>query len=74
MGISIDEIFRIKDSRVKWKTKRYPLIELNKSRTDCLRWMQENGYPKPPRSACVFCPFHNDIEWLRLKTKEPYEF
>jgi len=74
MGISIDEIFRIKDSRDKWKTKRYPLIELNKSRTDCLRWMQENGYPKPPRSACVFCPFHNDIEWLRLKTKEPYEF
>jgi len=20
-----------------------------------------------PRSACVFCPFHSDAEWLRIK-------
>lgn len=74
MGISIDEISRMKDSRESWKTKRYPLIELNMSRTDCLRWMKANGYPEPPRSACIFCPFHSDKEWLRLKTQEPDEF
>jgi hypothetical protein len=74
MGISVDEISRMKDSRDKWKKKRYPLIELNMSRNACLRWMQENGYPKPPRSSCVFCPYHSDDEWLRLKTDEPEEF
>ena len=29
---------------------------------------------KPPRSACVFCPYHNDAEWQRMKTQEPAEF
>ena len=43
-------------------------------RHDCLRWMEANGYPKPPRSSCVFCPYHNDREWRRLKTEEPAEF
>lgn len=25
-------------------------------------------------AACVFCPYHNDREWLRLKNEEPIEF
>ena len=33
-----------------------------------------DNYPKPPRSACRFCPFHSDEEWLRLKNEEPSEF
>lgn len=66
MGISIDEAHRTKDSRVNWIQHRYPLIEMGISRVDCLGWMKRNGYPEPPRSACVFCPYHSDDEWLKL--------
>jgi hypothetical protein len=74
IGISLDEVTRMKPSREKWAANRWPLIEKEMTRHDCLRWMEKNGYPKPPRSACVFCPFHNDHEWRRLKTEEPKEF
>lgn len=74
IGISLDEVTRMKPSRDKWATNRWPLIEKDMTRHDCLRWMERNGYPKPPRSACVFCPFHSDHEWRRLKNEEPQEF
>ncbi len=74
MGISVDEISRMKDSRDAWKVKRYSLIEMNMTRNDCLRWMNDNKYPTPPRSSCVFCPYHSDDEWLWLKNNEPESF
>jgi hypothetical protein len=39
-----------------------------------LDWMKNNGYPEPPRSACVYCPFHSNTEWRRLRNEEPLEF
>lgn len=74
IGISLDEVTRMKPSREKWAINRWPLIEAEMTRHDCLRWMEKMGFPKPPRSACVFCPFHSDNEWRRLKSEEPDEF
>lgn len=74
IGISTDEAHRMKPSQVPFIENRWPLIDLSMSREDCLRWMRDKGHPQPPRSACVFCPYHNDREWLRLKTDEPLEF
>lgn len=74
IGISLDEVQRMKTSRHPWLGVRWPLIECEMSRHDCLRWMESYGYPKPPRSACVYCPYHNNAEWRRLKTEEPEEF
>ena len=74
IGISIDEQQRMRDSRELWCVNRYPLIEKRISRMACLRWMEERGYPKPPRSACRYCAWHSDEEWRRLKTEEPDEF
>lgn len=74
IGISWDEIQRIKPARVAWSQHRWPLVELRMGRRDCLRWMTEHGYPTPPRSACVYCPFHSDKEWRRLRDEEPEEF
>lgn len=74
IGISLDEIMRMKESREAWQENRWPLIEVRMSRQDCLRWMTSNGFPEPPRSSCVYCPFHNDAEWRRLKTLEPDQF
>jgi hypothetical protein len=74
IGISWDEIQRIKPARVAWAQHRWPLVELRMGRRDCLKWMESHGYPKPPRSACVYCPFHSDNEWRRLRDEEPEEF
>jgi hypothetical protein len=74
IGISWDEMQRMKDARVKWSQHRWPLIERRMRRQDCLKWMEDKGYPAPPRSACVYCPFHSDNEWRRLRDEEPLEF
>lgn len=74
IGISLDERMRMKPSRDKWSEHRWPLIEKRMTRGMCLEWMTQHGFPEPPRSACVFCPFHSNSEWRRLQTKEPEEF
>jgi hypothetical protein len=74
IGISSDEMLRMKPSREKWCEHRWPLVELRMTRLACLDWMRKRGYPEPPRSACVFCPFHSATEWRRLKNDEPEEF
>lgn len=71
IGISLDEAMRMKPSRVQYSTHRWPLIERRMTRHDCLRWMQSHGFPKPPRSACVYCPHHSNSEWRRLRDEEP---
>lgn len=74
IGISTDEAQRMKNSREKGFRNRWPLIENGVSRSECIAWMQKHGYPKPPRSACVFCPYHSDVEWVRLLNEEPEAF
>lgn len=74
IGISWDEVQRMKPSREPWVQHRYPLIELQMRRDQCIKWMLDHGYPEPPRSACVYCPYHDDREWSRMKTDEPDEF
>jgi hypothetical protein len=74
IGISLDEIVRMKPSRVGYATNRHPLIDARLRRHDCLLWMQRNGFPLPPRSACRFCPYKSNEEWKRLKETEPEEF
>src|SRR5271165_2588951 len=74
IGISLDEVSRMKPSGHGLITNRWPLIELRKTRHDCLRWMKENGFPNPPRSACTFCPYHSDQEWRRLREEDPLDF
>lgn len=53
---------------------RYPLLELGLTRADCLHWMAEQGYPVPPRSACIGCPFHSDEEWRDMRDHRPEEW
>ena len=73
-GISFDEIVRVKTSLVRHITHEYPLVEKQIRRHQCLRWMEQNNYPKPPRSACTFCPFHSNEEWRFVKqNKEEWD-
>jgi hypothetical protein len=74
IGISLDEAMRIKPSRHKYITNRWPLIEKEMTRSDCLAWLAKHGYPEPPKSACLFCPYHSDAMWQEIKTKSPEEW
>jgi hypothetical protein len=74
IGISRDEILRAKPGRDPWFRNRWPLIELRMTRHACLNWMETKAFPRPPRSACVYCPLHSDSEWRSLKRDEPEEF
>ena len=71
LGISTDEASRMKPSREQYIQHRWPLIEMNMSRTDCLKWMESHGYPKPGKSACTFCPYHDDALWKDMKENDP---
>jgi hypothetical protein len=73
MGISADEMQRMKDAEQKFVQNRWPLIELRMHRHDCVRWLERNGYPKPPKSACIFCPFHRAPQWRELR-KSPEDW
>lgn len=68
IGISLDEIYRVKDSRDKWIVNRWPLIEKRMTRYDCQLWFERN-YPNRTlsRSACIGCPFHNDKSWRDMR-------
>jgi hypothetical protein len=70
IGISLDEVHRMKPNREKWAINRWPLIDNLISRQGCLQWMERHGFPKPPRSACVFCPYKSDDEWMETR-KDP---
>ena len=74
IGISYDEMQRMKDPAVKWTQHRWPLVEKKMRRSHCIDWMKNNGYPEPPRSACYYCPFHSDEEWRRLRDNDPEHF
>jgi hypothetical protein len=74
IGISLDEIYRMKPSRNWWAESIWPLVDLRMNRHDCKQWMKAKGYPEPPRSSCVCCPYHNNHEWRRLRDEEPKEF
>jgi hypothetical protein len=68
MGISLDEIFRMKPSWHKWLVHQWPLIDAGMARHDCLTWMERRGYPLPPKSSCIGCPFHSNDEWRSIKS------
>ena len=74
IGISTDEIGRMKPSRDKYILNRHPLIEANMSRQDCINYLNKNKIPLPEKSACIICPFHNDAYWHFMKTERPIEF
>ena len=72
IGISSDEIIRMKSSRQSWIENRWPLIEQRLSRSDCKAWFDER-FPGNvlPRSACIGCPYHTDAEWAAMQHSDP---
>ena len=74
IGISWDEIQRVKDSRDNKIVHRYPLVDKRLTRASCIEWNHKHELPVPPRSACTFCPFHNHEEFVKMKRDDPDTF
>jgi hypothetical protein len=79
IGISLDEAgraMRIERNKREKRSPfavRFPLIENFMTRANCLEWLLTHGSVphETPRSACVFCPYHSDLEWDRIKREDP---
>lgn len=74
IGISRDEIQRMKPARLSWIKHEFPLVDLNLRRSDCQRVVESVGLPTPLKSACGFCPFKDNDSWMWLKKHHPQEF
>ena len=74
IGISTDEIQRMKPARDKYILNRHPLIEAKMSRQDCIDYLKKENIPLPEKSACIVCPYHNDAYWHFMKTERQEEF
>ena len=66
-GISLDEWHRMRTADVKYVLNRYPLVEMLMSRQDCIEYLERAGLEVPPKSACVFCPFHSLSYWRDMR-------
>jgi hypothetical protein len=74
IGISTDEAHRMKPAEQAWVEHQWPLIDHRMSRSNCKGWLARHGYPTPPKSACVWCPYHSDETWRWLKAEAPDDF
>ena len=70
VGISVDESHRAKPAQVKYITNVFPLLDKGMYRLNCLNWMRQQAHQTPPRSACVFCPYHDNKEFSELKEND----
>jgi hypothetical protein len=74
MGLSFDEARRVLRVRAifygkdQWQA-HFPLFESNTTRAGCRSWLERQNIPhRVPRSACTFCPYHCNEEWLEIKS------
>lgn len=70
LGISLDEYQRMKDNKLKFITNRFPLIELKMTRDDCKEYLKKHNIEIPPKSSCVFCPYHSRAGWRDIALNE----
>lgn len=74
IGISTDEVIRAKPSSDAYMEACHPLLDARLSVRDCENFLREHGIPIPQKSACRFCPYHDDTYWKWLKKTLPVEF
>jgi hypothetical protein len=74
VGISTDEVTRMKPSGKNWIENRWPLIERRMSRKGCLDWLKNHDYPLPPKSSCLGCPFRSYDQFDEMRKNSPEEW
>lgn len=79
IGISRDEVTRVKESRVSYSRHVFPLLDLEGAADgrpgwtvkDCVRFLTVNGLGDTPKSSCVGCPFRRNVQWRHMRDNDP---
>lgn len=73
LGLSAEETRRVKNNMAifermkKWQKVHFPLWSMGWHRAMIKDWLKDKVPHETPRSACTFCPFHDNAEWQRIK-------
>ena len=79
-GFSTDEPKRAGNARIRYEQQMghqwsvaFPLFDESvwMSRRDCRNYLEGRVPHRVPRSACVFCPFKSNAEWVDLRDNDP---
>ena len=75
IGFDADESHRVKDFDDPKYTVKYPLVDWDMGRDECLQVICKAGLPQPGKSSCFFCPSMkaNEIKKLRVTNPELIE-
>lgn len=71
IGYDMDEPHRVKEYSSKKYENRYPLLEWEWGREECVQAIARAGLPQPGKSSCFFCPSSTKPEILELREKHP---
>ena len=75
LGMSLDEVHRLRQSDKKWIENYYPLcFDVKRRRHECILEVVRFGLPEPPSSACWMCPNLDNEEWSQIKRDDPEDF
>jgi hypothetical protein len=65
LGMTIDEIQRVKPSQKGWVDNVYPLVDAGLTRAWCEAYLKTCDI-RPTKSACSFCPYRSRESWKML--------
>jgi hypothetical protein len=74
IGFDAGEPHRVKDFTSTKYQNRYPLIEWDWAREQCLETIRRHGLEAPPKSSCFFCPEMQEWEIVQLAQDSPELF
>lgn len=75
LGMSTDEMERMKVSDLAWYRHSYPLVEMvPMHRHECVAVVEQYDWPMPPKSRCWMCPNMSPHSWRKLKNEYPTDF
>lgn len=70
LGITLDEVTRMRLSDVLYIRNEYPFIEMLDrpwTRGMVIKWLVENDLDVPVKSSCVMCPYHDRQTWRDIQ-------
>ena len=70
LGITLDEVTRMRQADVKYVTNTFPFIEMLDrpwTRGMVMRWLRDNDLEIPVKSSCIFCPYHDRATWREIQ-------
>jgi hypothetical protein len=71
IGYDMDEPHRVKAYDSKKYENRYPLLEWEWGREECVQAIAAAGLSQPGKSSCFFCPSSTKPEILALRDRHP---